>query len=757
MNLQGTYTDLVEIGAGGGGTVFRAYHVRMQKYVVLKKIHENIQNSVDIRGELDILKNLRHSYLPTVLDFIEDNGSIYTVMDYIPGESFESMLSRGVRFSQAQVTRYAEQLAEVLAYLHEQNPPIIHGDIKPANIMLTPENNICLIDFNISQAAGDSLGKNLGYTPGYASPEQTRILYTLKQYYSSMQPHTQAPVQPATQGGGTVMLDGAGKTVMPDAADEGQQSFNQGGTVLLNGNDSNGTGSHGTVLLGSSQNDMPQSAPASVLPPPVITEKMDERSDIYSVGATLYAMLSGKAPEEDFTAIKPIEEMVPNCSEGLAQIINQCMEFRPEKRVESAQLLLKMVSGIAKIDKRYKNLVFRQQLSIIICILGIAVSIIVTFLGKERMHREQAGNYNQLVAQMEELRQDGFSANREEFDKLYGQAIAEFPEYAGAYYQKALGLYNSRQFEDMISFISKDVLTNNKDFTKEETGNFYFLLANGYLETDRSEEAVAYYKTAIEYNPGDATYYSDYAITLARVGKLDEAEEIMQKAVDQGLGNDKVFLAKGEIESKQGNIEEAAECFSQCIKETDDNYVLLRAYVMWGKIYDTPVPARENLEKKIEVLSEGVEKVEAGNKAVILEQYAQAYIDLASLTKNNDDYRQAINALEQIVSLGWDTYVTHNNIGILYQTIGEYELASEKYGEMLEKYGEDYRIYKRLAFLEIDIQGAKENRDRNYKQFKEYYDKAGELFEVSGMQIDSDMEMQLLDQLYSQLVDGNWL
>jgi len=623
--------------------------------------------------------------------------------------------------------------------------------------MLTPENNICLIDFNISQAAGDSLGKNLGYTPGYASPEQTRILYTLKQYYSSMQPHTQAPVQPATQGGGTVMLDGAGKTVMPDAADEGQQSFNQGGTVLLNGNDSNGTGSHGTVLLGSSQNDMPQSAPASVLPPPVITEKMDERSDIYSVGATLYAMLSGKAPEEDFTAIKPIEEMVPNCSEGLAQIINQCMEFRPEKRVESAQLLLKMVSGIAKIDKRYKNLVFRQQLSIIICILGIAVSIIVTFLGKERMHREQAGNYNQLVAQMEELRQDGFSANREEFDKLYGQAIAEFPEYAGAYYQKALGLYNSRQFEDMISFISKDVLTNNKDFTKEETGNFYFLLANGYLETDRSEEAVAYYKTAIEYNPGDATYYSDYAITLARVGKLDEAEEIMQKAVDQGLGNDKVFLAKGEIESKQGNIEEAAECFSQCIKETDDNYVLLRAYVMWGKIYDTPVPARENLEKKIEVLSEGVEKVEAGNKAVILEQYAQAYIDLASLTKNNDDYRQAINALEQIVSLGWDTYVTHNNIGILYQTIGEYELASEKYGEMLEKYGEDYRIYKRLAFLEIDIQGAKENRDRNYKQFKEYYDKAGELFEVSGMQIDSDMEMQLLDQLYSQLVDGNWL
>ena len=480
MNLQGTYTDIVEIGAGGGGTVFRAYHVRMQKYVVLKKIHENIQNSVDIRGELDILKNLRHSYLPTVLDFIEDNGAIYTVMDYIPGESFESMLKRGVKFSQAQVVRYAAQLAEVLAYLHEQNPPIIHGDIKPANIMLTPENNICLIDFNISQTEGNTAVKNLGYTPGYASPEQTRIVLTYKQLYNSVQSHVQPPTRENFQDESTVILDCAEKTVMLDAADNIQQSSPQDGTVLLSNNAEQPSG--GT----------------SVPEVPVITEKMDEKSDIYSVGATLYAMLSGKVPEEDFAAIKPIEELVPGCSEGLAQIINKCMAFQSEKRIESAKLLLKMVSDIAKIDKRYKNLVFRQQISIIICILGIAGSVIVAFLGKERMDREQVGNYNQLVAQMEELRLDGFAVNREEFDELYEQATAEFPGQAGAHYQKALGLYNSRQFEDMISFISEDVLTNNKDFTKEETGNFYFLLANGYLETDRSEEAVAYYKTAIE-------------------------------------------------------------------------------------------------------------------------------------------------------------------------------------------------------------------------------------------------------------------
>jgi serine/threonine-protein kinase len=66
MNLNDTYTELVEIGSGGGGTVYRAYHVRMQKYVVLKKIHNSILDKTDIRAELNILKNLRHSYVQAV-------------------------------------------------------------------------------------------------------------------------------------------------------------------------------------------------------------------------------------------------------------------------------------------------------------------------------------------------------------------------------------------------------------------------------------------------------------------------------------------------------------------------------------------------------------------------------------------------------------------------------------------------------------------------------------------------------------------
>lgn len=753
MNMQNTYTNIVEIGSGGGGTVFRAYHVRMQKYVVLKKIHDSIQNNIDIRSELDILKNLRHSYLPTVLDFFEDNGSIYTVMDYIPGESFESMLRRGVRFPQAKVVKYAAQLGEVLTYLQEQPTPIIHGDIKPANLMLTPEDNICLIDFNISTMQNGTSYQNMGYTAGYASPEQVSIVKTLQQYLNAQgnAPQAAMPQMAAPQGSGvagTVLLNPQGSAVA--------------GTVLLNpqGMTPQGSAVAGTVLLNPQGSTPQMAAPQATIPRttipqlPPMKEKLDVRSDLYSVGATLYAMLTGMAPNEDFKQIVPIEQLIPNCSEGLAHLIHRCMEYNPGRRFANAKEYAKAVAAIAKVDKRYKRMVRRQDFTVVLCILGMAGCIVLTIFGRERIIAERTGVYNGIVAQMEELQGSGDTS---EFERLYEDAVSRFPKMAGAYYQKALYLYNTRQYEQMISFIDEEVFSNSSEFSDEETGGFYFLLANGYLEQEMLSEAVGYYKTAVRYDPYDSTYYSDYAIALAKTGELEKAEKILAEAEQRGLSSDKVLLAEGEIKGRRGLTDEAADCFSKCIELTGDPYVVLRAYIMWGKLYDAETPTEELLFQKAEVLTQAAEAVSEDNRAVVLEQLAQTYIDLGDLNGSRDVYLQAIDCLDQITELGWDTYVTHNNIGILYQRIGEYEQAQQEFTSMLEKYGEDYRTYKRLAFLEIDKQSVKENRSRDYTQFLAYYQKAKELFADSGARQDSDMEMQLLEQAYAQLKEGSWL
>ena len=165
-----TYQILEKLGEGSGGIVYKAYHKRLRTEVVLKKMRNKNISRMMKRQEVDILKNLNHSFLPQVFDFLTVGEDVYTVMSYIPGKSFQELMKSGVKFTQNQLIRWGMQLCSALNYLHSQNPPVIHSDIKPANIMLKPDGNICLIDFNISFFLDGSTV--LGYSQGYTSPEQ---------------------------------------------------------------------------------------------------------------------------------------------------------------------------------------------------------------------------------------------------------------------------------------------------------------------------------------------------------------------------------------------------------------------------------------------------------------------------------------------------------------------------------------------------------------------------------------------------------
>lgn len=683
MNFAGTYSDIVEIGSGGGGTVYRAYHVRMQKYVVLKKIHDNLSNRVDIRAELDILKNLRHSYLPTVLDlFVDDQGSVYTVMDYIPGASFKDLMTQGRRFSPNQVAKYAKQLAEVLDYLHSQKVPIIHGDIKPANIMLTPDDNICLIDFNISQVQNNAQVSNLGYTPGYASPEQVQITMNAKAAVQNGVPMEQLRIQP-----------------------------------------------------------------------------LDAQSDIYSAGATLYALLAGKSPTKDFSQLVPIEEVV-DLSEGLAFVIDKAMEFYPKDRFASARDMLAAVDGIAKVDNRYKRMILRQVIKMIASMIGMALSVIVMILGFQTMKKEGQENYAALIDEMQKIRED--NGSREEFDEVYNEAIGLDATYADAYIEKSKYLHDGLQYEETIDYCLNNALENSKDFSDDEIGFLYYVVGESYYSEDDIKNAIVYYKTAIQYNEHESIYYSDYAVALATDGQYEKAEDTLQDAIDLGLSDDKIMLVKGEIAKAQKDIDEGEACFAACIEKTSDDYNLLRAYVMWSKLYinddydngvsDSP----DMIQKRIDVLEEAQGAVIADYKSMVLELLAQAYIDMGDATSNPSYYAKAVDRLDEIVQMGWDGYQTHTTIGILHEKLGEYDQAFDEFNQMLTDYGEDYRTYKRLALLELEIQNAKPNAERDYSAFKEYYDKACELAAANKNSTETDPEMLRLDQYYSELQSGGW-
>jgi serine/threonine protein kinase len=184
QTLQNRYRILGLLGQGGMGAVYQAADTRLGgKVVAIKEMsdaglptpQQRQQASDAFRQEAQMLALLNHPNLPKVSDFFTENGKHYIVMEFVEGETLEDHLNRrGGSVSEAEARGWAAQLCDVLGYLHRQQPPVIFRDLKPANVMLTPQGQLKLIDFGIARffkagQAGDTLVMG---TPGYAAPEQ---------------------------------------------------------------------------------------------------------------------------------------------------------------------------------------------------------------------------------------------------------------------------------------------------------------------------------------------------------------------------------------------------------------------------------------------------------------------------------------------------------------------------------------------------------------------------------------------------------
>lgn len=179
--LQNRYLIVHLIGKGGMGEVYLAVDQRLGSAVALKRTFfsddETLGNAFE--REARTLARLRHAVLPKVSDHFIENENQYLVMEHISGDDLSKRLEATQKpFPLSWVLFWADQLLDALSYLHANEPPIIHRDIKPQNLKLTAENNIILLDFGLSK---NSLGETRissagseGYTPHYASMEQIR-------------------------------------------------------------------------------------------------------------------------------------------------------------------------------------------------------------------------------------------------------------------------------------------------------------------------------------------------------------------------------------------------------------------------------------------------------------------------------------------------------------------------------------------------------------------------------------------------------
>jgi serine/threonine protein kinase len=252
--LNQRYRIVDILGQGGMAAVYRAIDENLGLEVALKEnLFTTEEYARQFRREAVILANLRHPNLPRVTDhFVIEKQGQYLVMDYIEGEDLRQRMERQGPLSEGEAIILGVALCEALSYMHSRKPQVLHRDIKPGNVKITPHGQIYLVDFGLAKVMQGHQATTTGaraMTPGYSPPEQ-----------------------------------------------------------------------YGTA-------------------------RTDHRTDIYSVGATLYSALTDVIPEDGLArameqmTLTPLVKRNPKVSRRLAAVIEKAMAVRPDDRYQSADEL----------------------------------------------------------------------------------------------------------------------------------------------------------------------------------------------------------------------------------------------------------------------------------------------------------------------------------------------------------------------------------------------------------------------------------
>ena len=526
--VDNTYQVCNEIGAGGMGVVYLAFHLRLNKYVVMKRLKNKKASLASLRNEVDVLKSLHHTYLPQVYDFIEYDGDLYTIIDYIEGYDLKYYIENGILVSEGQLIKWLKQLCKVLEYLHSHNPRILHLDIKPANIIIQPNGDVCLIDFGISMLGDDNLR---GVSYEYSSPEQNYNISCI---------------------------------------------FERRYDCLIS---------------------------------------LDERTDIYSLGATFYQLITAVPPSCMYELPPVSQNQRIRISEPLAQIIDKSVSYDRENRYSSAGQMLKAIDGMFKLSKKYRQYIRLQ-------IAGSAAACLLIILGSVLVFN---GVVNNIRASFEKDYNDFLNALSSNNTDI---AIAQAKE-----------LLNGSAYRSMMD-----------DATSSE---IYHGMGDCYYDIKDYRNASECYLMAVQLAADtnyEDIYYCDYAVSLIAEGRLSEAKAVLEEVKVKYPDTDAVYLIEAQLAFSDGDIPTAEALTGKLISQSSDSNILYSSYMLSGDISCS----KEDYAKAIDQYNAGCDIKET---ALILRKLGTAQMKLAYKDDSDALYSDALDTFQRI----YDAYTPIEN------------------------------------------------------------------------------------------------
>lgn len=176
--LSNRYQLEERLGSGGMAMVFRAQDLMLERTVAIKLLRTDFSRDPDFRErfrqEAKAVANLSHPNIVTVHDFGLDGGRLFIVMEYVPGTDMKTIINQRGRFTEEEAIALMIQACAGIGYAHRAG--LVHCDVKPQNMLVTPDKRLKVVDFGIARAlasiAPDEKTEVVWGSPQYFSPEQ---------------------------------------------------------------------------------------------------------------------------------------------------------------------------------------------------------------------------------------------------------------------------------------------------------------------------------------------------------------------------------------------------------------------------------------------------------------------------------------------------------------------------------------------------------------------------------------------------------
>lgn len=753
-DLYPDYDQIAPLGHGGMGDIYRGRKVGLNVPVVIKIIKSKFKERLDQRKEAEVLKGLKHKYLPRIYDVIENqSGYLYTIMDFIPGEDLKVYVRRTGVVDQKTVYRWSQQLCDVVSYLHEQTPPIIHSDIKPSNLMITPDGNICLIDFNTSLELRSGLTA-IGKTRGYAAPEQ----YTKPEQV----------VQEMQQAAGLAPVDTNQTIVNPSLTERDDDT-------VITQKAFTGTGSGSATKAPSTGSSEPlfsrifrSSAVSTASTGSTRTNyygTVSKQTDVYAIGATIYFALTGIDPPHALEPAVPLSTFKLSVSRSLVQIVERAMQKNAQDRFRDAAEMGRALQNIHQLDRKFRSVRMLTIVGILVEAVLLLGGVALIFAGTNRIRVEQNTAYYELLFDAQAQKNAG---NFDEAAELTQQAqtlldtrMEAYAEEAAVYYARgaASATIEERQvwFKKCVTTVQALLSAQLTGGTDQEWAKAFFVGAESCMaleesKTDKQDysQARSWYRSAIAYLP-EENYYRGYIYACALDRDLENAQLALEEAQSVFPASDfesSALLIQAELCYYSGDYAGAVENYRKVLAVENSESVLRNTFLTVNKVCVDGGDALAAV--RVELLEEACDRLPS-SWFLFKPLLANAYHKQAELHPEERELwlQKTLDAYDAVsfTTLSFDIQLEYARI---LRIMNRLEEAEQVLLGITERHPDDYRAYMQLSWVYhdiADVEVSKPNVTQKEKEAyvawtekaREVYLMAKECYDQSGAK-DSEME-----------------